>query len=131
MWLGATLLAGCARQRVTDPAADPQIAAEVSRIRAIDNHAHPVRMQEHGEPADREFDALPVDNMEPSSDPVYLRPDAPGLNDAWQALFAAPRLPDKQQARTRSMSEKGAGYPAWVLARMVWTIRFKCRSYRC
>src|SRR5262249_46748859 len=53
---------------------------------------------------------LPVDNMEPSTDPWYLRPDAPGLKQAWQALYGAPK-----QARARLMSEKGAAYPAWVL----------------
>jgi predicted TIM-barrel fold metal-dependent hydrolase len=90
----------------------------VGRIRAIDNHAHPVRVTANGEAPDREFDALPVDNMEPSSDPVYLRPDAPGLSDAWQALFASPQMAAKQQARTRVMSDKGAGYPAWVLDQM-------------
>jgi uncharacterized protein len=118
LMLASALLVGCARKPGTGPEVDPQIAAEVGRIRAIDNHAHPVRMSANGEAPDREFDALPVDNMEPSSDPVYLRPDAPGLSDAWQALFAAPQIPAKQQARTRSMSEKGAAYPAWVLDQM-------------
>src|SRR5438270_908984 len=103
-----------------DPEApgDPQLrgtsapAGRAARIRAIDSHAHPVRMSETGEPPDREFDALPVDNMEPSTDPWYLRADAPGLSDAWSALFSAPRMPAKQQARTRIMAEKGAAYPA-------------------
>jgi uncharacterized protein len=96
------LLAGCTRQ--SDPAVDPAIAAEVQRIRAIDNHAHPVRPVLQGAP-DREFDALPVDNMEPASDPVNLRPHTPVLFEA------ARHFPNKQEL----MTGKGAAYPAWVL----------------
>lgn len=91
---------------------------------AIDNHAHPVRVTAPGE-QDREFDALPVDNMEPASDPVYLRPGAPGIVEAWRALFAYPyvdlrpehrrELPPRKQ---RAMRDQGDGYPAWVLDQM-------------
>ena len=49
----------------------PEILSEVNRIRAIDNHAHPVRFVSEGTP-DREFDALPVENMEPWSDALKL-----------------------------------------------------------
>jgi hypothetical protein len=109
---------GCGRSQPVD------IAEEIARIRAIDNHAHPVRVVGPGE-QDREFDALPVDNMEPSSDPVYLRPGAPGIREAWGALFGyaysdsrsehARELPD---LRRRAMAREGDGYPAWVLDRM-------------
>src|SRR6266699_3285786 len=68
------------------PGVDTGIATEIGRIRAIDNHAHPVRVVGSGE-QDREFDALPVDNMEPSSDPLFLRPGAPGVREASRALF--------------------------------------------
>ena len=77
--LFAVLLCGCRRER--ESAVDATIAAEIQRIRAIDNHAHPVRPIQNG-PPDREFDALPVDNMEPSSDPVHLRPNAPVVLEA-------------------------------------------------
>jgi len=90
------------------PAADPLLVAEIDGIRAIDNHAHPVRVTASGEKPDRDFDALPVDNMEPQSDPVNLRPGAPAMLDAARALAG------KQQA----MREKGEQYPAWVLDQM-------------
>src|ERR1035438_1055009 len=61
------LLAACSREQ---PPVDPQLAAAIAGIKAIDNHAHPVLTA----PGDREFDALPVDNMEPQSDPVAMRP---------------------------------------------------------
>jgi hypothetical protein len=53
------LLAACNREQA---AVDPQLAAEIAGIKAIDNHAHPVLAA----PGDREFDALPVDHMERS-----------------------------------------------------------------
>jgi hypothetical protein len=99
------LLAACGRPQ---PAADADLVVEIDGIRAIDNHAHPVRMTVSGEKPDRDFDALPVDNMEPQSDPVNLRPGAPAMVEAAQALSA------KRQA----MREKGEQYPAWVLDQM-------------
>jgi predicted TIM-barrel fold metal-dependent hydrolase len=56
-------------------------------------------------PGDREFDALPVDNMEPQSDTVALRADAPLLREAAEAF--------RNKAAMRR--EKGEQYPAWVL----------------
>jgi len=112
------VLSACSTPSDRRPDVDAPLAAEIARIRAIDNHAHPVRASAAGEAPDREFDALPVDSMEPSTEPWYLRADAPGLTDAWNALYAAPQLAAKQQARTRTMSGKGAEYPAWVLDQM-------------
>jgi predicted TIM-barrel fold metal-dependent hydrolase len=95
----ALLLAGCAR--APEPAVDPALAAEIARIKAIDNHAHPVR----NVAGDREFDALPVDNMEAQSDPVAMRPNAPAQREAAQVF----------KNKTAMMKEKGDSYPAWVL----------------
>lgn len=103
----ALLLTSCAR--APQPAADPGLLAEIQQIRAIDNHAHPVRVTGPGEPLDREFDALPVDNMEPQSDPVNLRPGAPAMAAASQALFGGPG------GKQRVQREQGDNYPAWVL----------------
>jgi uncharacterized protein len=99
------LLASCERPQ---PAADAGLVTEIDGIKAIDNHAHPVRVVASGEKPDRGFDALPVDNMEPQSDPVNLRPGAPAMAEAAKALAG------KQQA----MKDKGEQYPAWVLDQM-------------
>jgi hypothetical protein len=99
-------LASCSRS--DRDAVDPTIAAEISRIRAIDNHAHPVRVVLNGLP-DREFDALPVDNMEPASEPVNARPNAPLTVEAGRALFGGP------DRKAQTQREKGDAYPAWVL----------------
>lgn len=114
----AILLLGSCRSR------PDSIAAEIAQIRAIDHHAHPVRVTAGGE-QDREFDALPVDNMEPASDPLYLRPGAPGIVEAWRALFTYPfddtrpeHAREQKLRKRRLTSEKGDGYPAWVLDQM-------------
>jgi hypothetical protein len=75
------------------PAADPQIAAGIANIKAIDNHAHPVSPTAPGEPPDRDFDALPVDNLEPQSDPVRLRAGSPEILEAHRMLAGAARTP--------------------------------------
>jgi predicted TIM-barrel fold metal-dependent hydrolase len=81
-------LLGAACQRVPEaaqrpsPGADAQLLAEIRGIPAIDNHAHPVRPVGAGEAPDRDYDALPVDNLEPASDPVRERPGTPQLADA-------------------------------------------------
>jgi hypothetical protein len=106
----APLLSGCAR--TSQPAADPGLLAEIRQIRAIDNHSHPVRVTSAGEPPDRGFDALPVNNMEPQSDPVNLRPHAPAIAAAARALYGSPG--EKQ----RIQREQGDNHPAWVLDQM-------------
>lgn len=107
-------LAGCSTS--PPPPSDPDLAAEIGRIRAIDNHAHPVRYTAPGETPDRFFDALPVDNMEPQSDPLALRPNAPAIAEAWHALYGVDRV---DQARKRSlMQQKGEQWPAWALDQM-------------
>jgi uncharacterized protein len=100
------LLSGCSRNPA--PAADPSILAEIQGIRAIDNHAHPARPILQG-PPDREFDALPVDNMEPSSDPPVLRPNAPAVLEARKQLFGS------AQNKAALLRQKADAYPGWVL----------------
>jgi predicted TIM-barrel fold metal-dependent hydrolase len=102
----AMLLASCGPRQ--EPAIDAGLDSEIQKIRAIDNHAHPVRVTAAGEQPDRGFDALPVDNMEPQSDPVNLRPGAPAPAAAARALYGA--VPKAEAIKTR-----GEQYPAWVL----------------
>jgi len=45
--------------------ADPQLLAEIQKIKAIDNHSHPPKVVAPGE-KDDDFDALPCDPLEPS-----------------------------------------------------------------
>ena len=106
---GATL-AGCAGGGVgSSDAVDPQLAREIVAIKAIDNHAHPVRPVAAGEKPDVEFDALPVDNLVPQSDPERQRPKSPTVAHAGTALFAG----DKAGA----IKAHGADYATWILDR--------------
>jgi uncharacterized protein len=75
------LLSACTTAPV--PRVDPQLASEIEKIKAIDNHAHPVRP---GNPPDTDFDALPVDHMEPYPEPVRTRADSPIAAEARQKM---------------------------------------------
>jgi hypothetical protein len=100
------------------------LASEIARVPAIDNHAHVVRFVTDGE-RDREFDALPVDNMEPASDPLWLRPDRPRLLEAWRDLYGysaaqwmTDRTSERQALQARVIGEHGDRYPTWILDRL-------------
>jgi hypothetical protein len=101
---------------------DPAIAGVIASTPAFDNHAHPM-LSPPAMGTDREFDALPVDNMEPETDPLAWRPDFPPLADAWAALWGFHGTPPLdaagqaalEAARTRVRQREGARYSAWVL----------------
>jgi predicted TIM-barrel fold metal-dependent hydrolase len=101
---------------------DAEIARVITSIPAIDNHAHPV-LPPPSDSTDREFDALPVDNMEPQTDPVAWRADNPQLAVAWKALWGfsaavpldAASIKRLQAARGRIKRREGVHYDEWVL----------------
>src|SRR5689334_4118814 len=74
---GFLVLCGCATPRI-----DPQLSSEIANIKAIDNYAHPVST----DPKDSEYDAMPVETLEPSSDPVRTRPGSPDAIEARKAI---------------------------------------------
>src|SRR5581483_8860605 len=55
---------------------DPELRRLIDTTPAFDNHAHPV-LAPPADASDRNFDALPVDNMAPQTDPVAWRADNP------------------------------------------------------
>ncbi len=101
---------------------DPVIAGVIAGTPAIDNHAHPM-LAPPAMATDRGFDALPVDNMEPQTDPLGWRPDFQPLAAAWSALFGfqgtPPLTPEAQTqleaARTAVRTREGTHYADWVL----------------
>jgi len=105
----ALAVTGCTRAPDTavDPAVDPAIASALAAIKAIDNHAHPVRPTAAGETPDIGYDALPVESLEASSDPVRLRPGRTEYTEASKAIFGGNRA-----AATKAW---GANYAATVL----------------
>src|SRR5579862_1289433 len=79
-------LTACRTHTLANEFVDPTLANKIAAIPAIDNHAHPP-LSPPAFATDRNFDALPADNMEPSTDPAGMRPDLPALHEAWQAIF--------------------------------------------
>jgi hypothetical protein len=66
--------------------ADPQLLAEINKIKAIDNHSHPPKLTAPGE-KDDDMDALPCDPLEPTEPTTISRPENPQYLAAWKALF--------------------------------------------
>lgn len=91
---------------------DSQIAGEIGRIKAIDNHAHPVRPT-LGNDKDTDYDALPVESMDPYTEPVRTRAGSPLVLEADRALFG--NVKDVTARKRQLRQEKGAGYANWVL----------------
>jgi predicted TIM-barrel fold metal-dependent hydrolase len=79
--LAVVFLSAC--NNAPAPRVDPQLASEIEKIKAIDNHAHPVRP---GLPVDNDFDALPVEHLDPYPEPVRTRLDSPIVAEARQKM---------------------------------------------
>ena len=101
--------------------ADPQLLAEINKIKAIDNHSHPPKVVTPGE-KDDDFDALPCDPLEPSDPTTVSRPENPQYVAAWKALYKYPyddRTPEHVaellQTKQKIMQEQGDNFPNWVL----------------
>ena len=103
---------------------DPQLLAEIQKIKAIDNHSHPPRLTAAGE-TDDEFDALPCDPLEPSDPPTTDRPENPQYLAAWKALWdykyddkSPAHIQELLAAKKRVRQEQGDNYSNWVLDRL-------------
>lgn len=114
-------------------AIDPELAAEIAKIKAIDNHAHPVRPFLGGD-KDTDYDALPVEVMDPYTEPVRTREGSPLAIQAWRELFdyryddrAPEHIKELQERKKQLMKEKGEGYANWVLDQVGIDIMFANR----
>lgn len=101
--------------------ADPQLLAEIDKIKAIDNHSHTPKLVSAGE-KDDEFDALPCDPLEPNDPTIIGRPENPQYLAAWKALYGYPyndRSPEHVrellQTKQKIMQQQGDNYSNWVL----------------
>ncbi len=102
-------------------APDPQLLAEINKIKAIDNHSHPPKVVAPGE-KDDEFDALPCDPLEPSDPTTVSRPENPQYLAAWKALYhyryndtTPEHVKELLAAKQKIMREQGDNFPNWVL----------------
>ena len=116
------LIATGSMQLRAQVAVDRELLREVSMIKAIDNHAHPLKYVAAGEKADDEFDALPLDALEPFPLPLRLNPTNSEFIGAWRALYhyshddmSEAHVRDLLAAKQRLLKERGDSFPAWVL----------------
>jgi predicted TIM-barrel fold metal-dependent hydrolase len=103
-------------------AADPQLLAEINKIKAIDNHAHPLRYVAEGDKPDDEYDALPLEAIDPFPLPLRLSPANREFVDAWKHFYSY-HHDDMLQAHTdelltvkkKVLEQQGQNFPNWVL----------------
>jgi predicted TIM-barrel fold metal-dependent hydrolase len=102
--------------------ADPSLLAEISKIKAIDNHAHPLKYVAQGEKPDDEYDALPLEAIEAFPLPLRLSPTNPEFIRAWHDLYgyaysdmSEAHVAELLKTKQRVMGERGDKFPAWVL----------------
>jgi hypothetical protein len=101
---------------------DSGLARYIATIRAIDNHAHPMRPLPPGAAADTEFDALPLDAIPSFPIPWRLTLDAPVWARAARALYGlhasdtgAAGRKALEAARAQVLRQQGDRFPAWAL----------------
>lgn len=109
---------------------DPALVTAIAEMKAIDNHAHPLRTLKEGE-RDAEWGELSYHSLETAATdpgaqmplvPFRLRPKSPEFISVWRALYGIPAGPvtkevvtEVVQAKRRIMREQGDRYPTWVL----------------
>jgi hypothetical protein len=119
------LAAGGSVQVGAQVVADPSLLAEISRIKAIDNHAHPLKYVSESDKPDDEFDALPLDAIELFPLPVRLNPTNSEFIGAWREMFgysyndmSGAHVAELLKVKQRVMREQGESFPSWVLDRL-------------
>src|SRR5256885_5108575 len=101
---------------------DRDLLNDINKIKAIDNHAHRVKYVAAGQPADTEFDALPLDAIPPFPLPVRLFPNNPEFIRAWHDLYgydhrdmSDAHLAELLKTKQRVLGERTDSFPAWIL----------------
>jgi len=102
--------------------ADAGLVSEISKIKAIDNHAHPLKYVAAGEKPDDEYDALPLEAIEAFPLPLRLTPTNPEFIRAWHDLYgyayddmSETHVAELLKTKQRVLDERGDKFPAWVL----------------
>ena len=103
----------------TQSGVDRDLLNEIYKIKAIDNHAHPLKYVAEGEKPDDEFDALPLDAITAFPLPVRLNPGNPEFIRAWHDLYryshndmTEAHLRELMATKQRVLKERGDGFPA-------------------
>src|SRR2546421_12933060 len=102
--------------------ADVGLVSEIFKIKAIDNHAHPLKYVAPGEKPDDEFDALPLEAIEAFPLPLRLSPANPEFIHAWRDLYgyvyndmSPAHVAELIKTKQNVIRARGAAFPAWVL----------------
>jgi hypothetical protein len=102
--------------------ADADLLTEIFKIKAIDNHAHPLRYVAPGEKPDDEFDALPLDAIAAFPLPLRLNPTNQEFIRAWHDLYryshndmSEAHVRELLATKQRVLNERGDSFPVWVL----------------
>ena len=121
-WRTAVVIALFSRLAPAQAPVDSGLARYINGIRAIDNHAHPMRPVAAGAPADSDFDALPLDGIPPFDPPNRLKPDDPIWRAAQNALYhISPELNGAgyhsalKTAVANAQRERAQNFPTWAL----------------
>ena len=121
--LAMAVSVACESSRHSNLYVDSGIEAELERISAIDNHAHPEKVVSDGE-ADRDYDALPADSIQDLALPTPFREGSPYFTEAWHGLFAynypdskPEHLSELEVAKVKERKQRGDQYPSWILNR--------------
>jgi predicted TIM-barrel fold metal-dependent hydrolase len=125
--------AGCAHSRSDDaaraPDVDPVLASYIDGLRAVDNHTHVNSI----DPADADYDALPIDALPPFDLPARLRPENPEWVAAYRAVYGEAAIAGRNdlealgEVAARARAEHGAAFPEWVLDRIGTEVMFANR----
>lgn len=101
---------------------DKDLLKEISGIKAIDNHAHPLKYVAPGAKPDDEFDALPIDAIPSFPLPVRISPVNPEFIHALHDLYGysyndlnEKHMHELMEIKKLMLNERGDLYPAWVL----------------
>jgi uncharacterized protein len=116
----ALLLAACSND--SDAAVDPALESYIAAIRTIDQHAHPMRPVAEGQPADTDFDALPLDGIPEFPIPWRLTLENTEWADVARSLYDVPEGDTGRAAfaakRAAAIHDQAADFPAWTLDRI-------------
>src|SRR5438034_6757487 len=101
---------------------DRDLLNEIYKIKAIDNHAHPLKYVAEGEKPDDEFDALPLDAIPAFPLPVRLNTNNPEFIRAWHDLYryahndmSEAHVRELMNAKLAVVKQRGEGTPTWIL----------------
>jgi hypothetical protein len=101
---------------------DRDLLSDISKIKAIDNHAHPLKYVAPGEKPDDEYDALPLEAIPPFPLPVRLMPTNLEFVRAWRDLYRyshddmdEAHVRELLSAKQKVLNERGDSFPSWIL----------------